>query len=196
MANEDHVRGEKNYLDRQVFESGTDHRGSEVEGVGTVYMDERSDTPTDDEQADGQTALYAKADGNVYKRPHGGEESEIGSGGGGGGLQPPGSSTDPDLGFDEWRTPNENRTVHVIVGVSAQTNGMFPGVISFLIDEDGGETQDYQFQVGANPGLGTGGQATENFSMPLRPGSSYQIENSSDPSDGGNSIQAHREFVL
>lgn len=47
-----------------------------------VYMGEVSQTPTDDDYSSGQIAFYAKSDGNLYKRPHGGTESQIGGGGG------------------------------------------------------------------------------------------------------------------
>lgn len=58
--------------------------------VAHIWFGQQSDTPTDSEIGSGNTALYAKDDGLLYTRPHGGTESQVGSGGGG---SPGGSDT-------------------------------------------------------------------------------------------------------
>lgn len=46
-----------------------------------VWLGQVSSTPTDADIGSGNTAFYAKTDENVYKKPHGGTESQVGAGG-------------------------------------------------------------------------------------------------------------------
>lgn len=48
-----------------------------------VFLGTLSSAPTDSDYESGQVALYFKNDNNLYKRPHGGTESQVGGGGGG-----------------------------------------------------------------------------------------------------------------
>ncbi len=49
--------------------------------TGHVWLGQQSDAPTDSEIGSGNVALYAKDDGNLYKKPYGGSESQIGGSG-------------------------------------------------------------------------------------------------------------------
>lgn len=48
-----------------------------------VFFGTLSSAPSDSEYESGQVALYFKTDDNLYKRPHGGTESQVGGGGSG-----------------------------------------------------------------------------------------------------------------
>lgn len=116
---------------------------------------------------------------------------------GGGFMKGPTSSTDPSLAFDTWRTPNANRPVLVTVTVSVFTNGSLFGRVDVFVDESGGTTSDYIYEIAFvddDWSSGTSnGQYTATFLVPS--GGSYRIQNASDPT-GTNSIRAHREFVF
>jgi hypothetical protein len=80
--------------------SNLDAQGHDINNVGSlstddVYLGQVDSTPTDSEIGDGNTAFYAKTDGNLYKRPYAGTESQIS--GGSGLLSSAGYSSDDTL---------------------------------------------------------------------------------------------------
>lgn len=72
--------GEKIYdKNNKTIESDVDNESVDT---GHVWLGQQSDTPTDSEIGAGNVALYAKDDGNIYKKENGGSETQIGSGSG------------------------------------------------------------------------------------------------------------------
>lgn len=111
-------------------------------------------------------------------------------------LQKPGTSSDPALAFDTWRTPNANRPTLVELRIDVTTDGTSDGVAQPGIDESGGTTPDYNFAVIAeSSGTANGFRVSGLASFIVNAGGSYQINNSSDPASS-NAIQTHQEFTL
>lgn len=77
--------------------------GYDLFGLRTTFMGTRSSTPSDDDYAGDEVALYFKTDDNLYKRPNGGSESQVGGGGGSSVWSDLGTDTD---GGDNYGLPN------------------------------------------------------------------------------------------
>jgi len=107
-------------------------------------------------------------------------------------MQSPSESTDPELAFDTWRQPPESPT---FVSMSVRLN---PGAatearVEVEVDEGGGTTVDYAFELSAAEGLA--GNRSRSMSILLPDGGAYRVTNASDP-DGANAITTHREQSL
>lgn len=110
-------------------------------------------------------------------------------------LTGPGTSSDPSLAFDAWRTPNANRPTFVMVDTNTQTNGTTSGQVWFEVDESGGTTPDYKFVAIANANAGSGHSIRGVFFVLVPSGGAYRIKNQADP-NSTNSISDHREQTL
>lgn len=112
-------------------------------------------------------------------------------------LVKPGTSTDPGLAFDTWRTPNANRPTLISFEAQARTDGSTNGVVSVDVDESGGTTPDYNFRVvfAEDAMASSAADVYSSFSLIVPAGGAYRIVNDSDPS-GENTIRDHREFTI
>lgn len=111
-------------------------------------------------------------------------------------LTGPGTSSDPALAFDTWRTPNANADTFVVLHVKTQTNGTTDGQIRIEADESGGTIADYILPHTVAAAQSSGSVEERGFLCTWIPaGGSYQIQNTSDP-DVANGIQDHREFTF
>lgn len=147
--------------------TGGDVDDPSVESLDTELVDlgERSTTPADAEIGTGNVALYSKTDGNLYTKPYGGSESQVG--GGSGALSD--SGTDNDNAGDLYELPNS--ADGVAVGQSEVTASTAIAAVNsvggthvwelkrssgFLLDAENGQNIDFNIE-------GTG---TEEFQIP------------------------------
>lgn len=110
-------------------------------------------------------------------------------------LQVPGTSSDPALALNTWRTPNANRPVQVVVELRVQTDGTTSGELSFDVDESGGTTVDFGLRIIADAAGGSDFDIVTPVTWTIPAGGSYKIDNVSDP-NSVNAIEDHREFTL
>jgi len=113
----------------------------------------------------------------------------------------PGSSTDPGLAFNTWRTPSsargDNRPTWVEVECEVATDGTNSGSATVEVDESGGTTVDYRLSVAyVNDLWSSSDSRVDDSTTCLIPnGASYRIRNNQNP-EGTNTIREHREFVI
>lgn len=111
------------------------------------------------------------------------------------GLAAPGSSSDPSLAFDTWRTPNADRPTLVFLGLQVETDGTLGGQIVLEVDESGGTTANFTGRTLIDEDAPSGTTMRTMSSVVIPAGGSYRIVNSSDP-NGANAVEEHREFTL
>ena len=108
----------------------------------------------------------------------------------------PASSTAESTTFDNWVTNNTNSLLWVAINANAITDGTTKGSVSVLIDESGGTSPDFGFDIArADSALGNGGLDSGSLSFPVTPGASYQVKNGSDPT-GTNAFNVARSWSL
>jgi len=80
-----------------------------------VFLGQVDSTPSDSAIGEGNIAVYAKSDGNLYKKPHGGSEAIVGGSGGG---------TDVSVSEDDTTVESAASDINFIgIGVSDDGDG-------------------------------------------------------------------------
>lgn len=106
-----------------------------------------------------------------------------------------GTTTAITPGFGTWTQESASDPVFLILELRAETDGSSLAEVTVQVDESGGTTVDYEFDVFSLPELGSGGFLTETFQVYLPAGAQYRIDNTSDPNNG-NSIEVARKITL
>lgn len=93
------------------------------------------------------------------------------------------TATSPDIG--NWRTPNTDRPVMVIIDMSIDPGSTSTDTVAIEIDESGGTTADYSYSFIAPAGTGQVSY-TESFFIPA--GGSWRLTNESTDTGGTNAL--------
>jgi hypothetical protein len=89
-----------------------------------------------------------------------------------------------------------NRPAFITLVTSTETDGSTQAVIDVEVDESGGSSPDYEYQVGtANETEGSGVKVIQASTIYVPPGASVNLKNQSDP-NGGNVVFDTRKAVL
>lgn len=110
-------------------------------------------------------------------------------------LQKPGTSSNPALALDTWRTPNADRLTQIVFRLIVETDGSSFGEVFLDVDESGGTTADYSLSMNADNDLPSGTALSHVGYASIPPGASYRFRNALDP-NSSNQISNLREFTL
>lgn len=105
----------------------------------------------------------------------------------------PGKSEPVNLAFDTWRTPSEKFFTLAEMDVTLDSGTATDAEVDLLVDESGGQTEDYLFSLSLSAALDDA--VSQQATLWIPRGGSYQIRNTQDPNNA-NVIDVLREFDL
>jgi hypothetical protein len=110
-----------------------------------------------------------------------------------------GPTSDFSISFDTWTEVDASNPAFVFITCAASTDGNGDADIFLRVDESGGTTADYTYEVvAADAGLGAGGTNRATISVLVPAGGQILVDNLNNPnsSNAGNAIKESRKRVI